>query len=161
MAMLGATASAQEFATRQQAVDYISATLPKATAANPEYLTKADGTLTRWFTDDVHFETDAKGGVTVTMREHFVATKAGKNTQARHEARFALSDVTVGLYELAGDVTPSGQPALGLAFTCKTPGCVAALWGEAPSHADMTDVSIQDKPTRDRLMTAFRRLQTP
>jgi hypothetical protein len=161
MAMVVQTASAQDFASRAQAMDYIVATLPKAVAANPKYLTKADGALTQWVSDAVTFKMDAAGAAVVTLREHFVQTKAGKTTQARHEAHFALPDVKIGVYREPGDVTPSGEAAIGVSFTCNTPGCVAAIWGEATSHADSTDFYVQDVATRDRLLAAFQRLQTP
>ena len=95
------------------------------------------------------------------MREHYTQTKADKAVTARHEARFAVSDVKIGAYLEPGDVTPSGEPAIGVAFTCKSPGCVAAIWGDTPSRADSTDFYVQDVATRDRLLAAFRRLQTP
>lgn len=155
------TASAAEFESRSQAVAYIVATLPKAIAANPKYLTKADGTLTQWVTDEVRFATDGAGAAVVTLREHFVQTKAGNSTQAPHEARFSLSEVKIGRYLEPGDVTPSGEAAIGVSFTCKTPGCVAAIWGAAPSRADSTDFYVQDVATRDRLLAAFQRLQSP
>ncbi len=161
MAVLSQTVSAQEFPTRVQAMDYIVATLTKAIAANPKYLTKADGTLTQWVSDDVSFSMDAAGAAVVTLREHFIQTKAGKTVQARHEAHFALPDVKIGVYREPGDVTPSGEAAIGVSFTCKTPGCVAAIWGDTPSRADSTDFYVQDLPTRDRLLAAFQRLQTP
>lgn len=161
MAMIGATASAQDFAKREAAMAYISATLPGATTANPTYLTKSNGAETRWLTDEVSFATDEAGAVTVTMREHFVATKEGKTVEAKHEARFAAADVNIGPYLEVGDVTPAKSAAIGIAFACKTRGCVAALWGDAASKADNTDVYVQDVATRDRLLAAFRRLQTP
>ena len=81
--------------------------------------------------------------------------------KARHEAKFALPDVTVGDYVEPGDVTPSGETAIGVSFNCKTAGCVAAIWGDTPSRADSTDFYVQDVATRDRLRAAFQRLQTP
>ena len=161
MAMAGATAQAQDFGSRREAMDYIAATLPKATTANPSYLTKSNGAQTRWFTDEVTFADGAEGAVLVTMREHFVATKQGETVEAKHEARFSLVDVHVGPYLEVGDVTPDKTAAIGIAFACRTRGCVAALWGEAPSKADNTDVYVQDVATRDQLLAAFRRLQTP
>ena len=106
---MASEASAAEFVTRAQAVAYIVATLPKAIAANPKYLTKADGALTQWMTDEVTFTAD--GGV-VTMREHFVQTKGDKTVKAPHVATVALSDVKIGLYLEPGDVTPSGDPVV-------------------------------------------------
>jgi hypothetical protein len=161
MSIASGTAAAEDFASRAQAMDYIVATLSKAIAANPKYLTTADGTLTQWVNDEVVFAMDGAGAAVVTLREHFVQTKAGKTVEARHEAHFALPDVKIGLYREPGDVTPSGEAAIGVSFNCKTPGCVAAIWGDAPSRADSTDFYVQDVATRDRLLAAFQRLQSP
>ena len=88
-------ASAQDFATRAQAMDYIAATLPKATAANPAFVTKADGTVSKWLTQDVAFSTGAHGAVTVTMRETYTQTQNGKTTDGRHAATFSLAALDV------------------------------------------------------------------
>lgn len=151
---------AETFATRAQAMDYLAGALPAATAANPKYLTKADGTVSQWLTESVHFE-EAGGGVTVTMRERFTQTQGGKTTEGKHDAEFALNEVTVSEFTEPGDVTPAGDPALGILFTCAKPGCVAAHWGEAASRADKTDISVQNPQTRADLLAAFRRLQAP
>ncbi len=158
LAFLAGDAVAVEFETRAAAMDYIAAALPKATSANPLYLTKADGTVSSWLTEAVSFRDN---GSEIVMRERFTQTKAGKATDGRHEATFSLTAVTVSEFTEPGDVTPSGEPAKGILFTCLKPGCVAAVWGEAPSRADKTDISIQDASTRARLLAAFRRLQVP
>ncbi len=160
-AVLGTAASAQDFGTRLQAMDYISATLPRATADNPTYFTKSNGAETRWLTDDVAFASNGAGTVTVTMREHFVATKKGKTVEAKHEARFSAADVNIGPYLEVGDLTPLKAAAVGIGFACRSRGCVAAHWGGLASPADKTDVYVQDVATRDRLLAAFRRLQAP
>ena len=157
----GGPAMAETFATRALAMDYLAAALPKATAANPQYRTKADGTVSQWLTESVAFTTGADGAVTVTMRERFTQTQGGKTTDGKHIATFALSDVTVSAFTQPGDVTPAGDPALGILFTCAKPGCVAAHWGEAASRADKTDISVQNPETRAQLVAAFRRLQAP
>lgn len=159
MAVLSTGALAQDFATPEQARTYIVATLPTATAASPPYFTKRDGARTQWFTDEVIFATDADG--IVAMREHMVMTKDGKTAEARHEVRFALRDMNVGPYLEVNDVTPSGAAATGIAFACRTRGCVKTLWGGVASQTDSTDVYVQDLGVRDRLVAAFRRLQAP
>jgi len=157
----GGPAMAETFATRAQAMDYLARALPAATAANPKYLTKADGTVSQWLTESVAFATGADGAVTVTMRERFTQTQGGKTTEGKHDAAFALSEVTVSEFTEPGDVTPAGDPALGILFTCAKPGCVAAHWGEAASRADKADISLQNPETRAKLLAAFRRLQAP
>jgi hypothetical protein len=97
----------------------------------------------------------------VTMRERFTQTQGGKTTEGSHEAAFALNAVTVSEFTEPGDVTPAGDSALGILFTCAKPGCVAAHWGEAASRADKTDISVQNPQTRADLLAAFRRLQAP
>ncbi|MDE3174724.1 MAG: hypothetical protein KGM15_01270 [Pseudomonadota bacterium] len=147
------------FASLLAAMDYIADALPRATADNPKYLTKADGTVSRWLTLDVRFVT-AEDAVRIAMRENFTQENEGKTTTGRHEAEFSLSQVEISEFTEPGDVTPQGQAARGLLFTCKTPGCVAAKWGDQPSAADKTDISVQDDSARAKLLAAFRQLQT-
>ena len=165
MAALAAAASgdqamAETFKTRNEAMDVIAALLPRATAANPEYRAKSDGTLSRWLTQDVRFATGADGAVTVTMRETFTQAKDGKTTQGRHEAAFSLAEVDVSEFTQPDDLTAADEPALGLLFACRKPGCVAAQWDDAASKADKADISLHDGATRARLLAAFRRLQS-
>jgi hypothetical protein len=158
-AFASAVSAQQPFATRAQAMDYLAAALPKATAENPKYLTQSDGTLSQWLTDDIRFASAATGPVTVTMRESYTQTKAGKTTPGTHEAVFSLADVVISELTQPGDLTPAGAPARGVLFACAKPGCVAAKWGGQPSRADKTDISIQNDETRARILAAFRRLQ--
>lgn len=146
------------FASHARAIDYISRALPKATADNPKYLTKADGSVSQWLTQDIKFTT-ARGAMQVVMRESFTQEKAGKTIPGRHEAAFSLGEVEISEFTEAGDVTPIGQASRGLMFTCKAPGCVAAKWGDQRSRADKTDISVQDDATRAKLLAAFRYLQ--
>jgi hypothetical protein len=161
LALTGGPAMAANFTTRQEAMDYIARTLPTATAANPTYTTRADGTVSQWLTEGVAFETGANGAVSVTMRERYTQEKAGKTTPGRHEARFCFADVAVTDFTEPGDVTPSGEPSRGILFTCRKPKCIGAIWGDTASLADKTDISIQDATTRETLLAAFRRLQSP
>ncbi len=156
LVLAGASAE-PPFATRAQAIAYLSDALPKATRDNPKYLTQTDGTLSQWLTDALAFTGD--GPVTVTMRESYTQTKAGETTPGRHEAAFSLADVTITEFSEPADVTPTGAPARGVLFTCAKPGCIAAKWGDKPSRADKTDISIQDDETRAHILAAFRRLQ--
>jgi hypothetical protein len=157
---LGGPAIAGEFATRAQAQDYLATALPRATAQNPKYTADNDGVVSRWLTDSVHFATGAAGAVHVTMRENYTQTSAGKTIPGRHEAAFSLADVEIADFAATHDRTPEGSPALGLLFTCVNPGCIAAVWTGEPSRADKTDIYIQDKATRARILAAFRRLQS-
>ncbi len=158
---LGGQAMADTFATRAQATEFIARSLPKATAANPKYRTVADGTVSRWLTEEVHFTTDAAGAVTTSMRERFTQTQGDKITEGKHLVSFSFAEVTAAEFTAPWDVTPAGEPALGLLFTCAKSGCVAAVWGDAPSRADKADIYVQDAATRANLLAAFKRLQAP
>jgi len=151
---------AQTFATRAQAMHYLATALARATAQNPKYTAKTDGTVSQWLTDEVVFATDAAGAVTVTMRESYTQTQAGKADPGTHEASFSLADVEITDFTAPHDLTPQGEPARGLIFTCAKPGCIAAAWSGAASRADKSDIYIQDDATRARILAAFRRLQS-
>jgi hypothetical protein len=159
-AALGGATMADEFATRAAAKDYISAALPKATSENPKYLTKNDGTVSEWLTEEVRFASDGAGAVTVEMRERYTQTKDGKTTPGKHEAAFSLAAVKISDFSAPYDVTPQGAAARGLLFACAEPGCVSAVWGGQPSRADKADIYIQSDETRAKILAAFRRLQS-
>ena len=149
-------AMAEEFASRAEAQHYLAAELPRATAANPNYRTLSDGTVSQWLTQEIQFGDNA----TVRMRERYTQEKDGKTAPGTHEATFSLAEVEILDFTEAGDVTPEGAPARGVLFKCKAPGCVAAAWGSQPSKADKTDISIQDDATRAKILGAFRFLKT-
>jgi len=160
-AILGGHAMAEPFSTRALAMDFIAAALPETTSDNPKYLTKSDGTLSKWLTEKVAFATDDAGAVTTTMHERFTQIQGDKSTAGKHQVTFSLGEVTVAEFSAPWDVTPTGESALGLLFTCGKPGCVAAIWGDAPSKEDKADLYVQDPATRAKLLAAFRRLQIP
>ena len=147
------------FASRQAAMDYLSATLPKATAANPEFRTVKDGVQTRWLTKAARFGEGASGAVVVTMEEEYTQTRDGQATPSTHEAAFSLADVKVSELTEPGDVTPDGRPARGVLFSCEKPGCVAARWGGQPSAGDKTDIYLQDDAVRARVLAGFQFLK--
>jgi hypothetical protein len=151
-------AMAGDFASHQQAMDYLAAALPRATAENPQYRTLSDGTVSQWLTQEVRFS--GKGAVRVEMLESYTQTKDGKTTPGTHAATFSLADVEVTEFTEPGDVTPDGAPARGVLFSCKAPGCVAADWGRQASKADKTDISLQDDGVRAKILAAFRYLKT-
>ena len=153
--------TADTFATRAQAEDYLAQALPRATAQNPKYTAKADGGVSQWLTDALTFAADAKGAVEVTMRESYAVTKSGATTPGKHEAAFRLADVDIADFSAPHDITPEGAPARGVIFTCRKPQCIAARWSGQPSQADKTDIYIQDDETRAKILAAFRRLQSP
>jgi hypothetical protein len=155
----GGTAMAEEFATRAQAIAYLSTTLVKETAANPNYLTRSDGTVSQWLVDEASFSI-AAGPVRVALRESYTQTKDGKTVPGKHDAAFSLAEVVVSDYTAPGDVTPDGATARGLIFTCVTPGCIVASWSGQPSQADKSDIYVQDADARAKILAAFKRLQS-
>jgi hypothetical protein len=158
LAVLGGEAMAEEFSSRAQAMDFLAAALPAATAANPKYRTVGDGTVSRWLTQEIRFS--GTGAVTVEMRESYTQEKDGKTTSGTHAATFSLADVELTEFAEPGDVTPEGAPSRGVLFSCKAPGCVAAVWGGQGSKADKTDISLQDDGARAKILAAFRYLKT-
>ena len=78
LCVLAGEAAAQDFATSAQAMDYLAAALPRATAANPKYRTVKDGTVSQWLTQEVRFS--GADPVRVEMRESYTQTKDGKTT---------------------------------------------------------------------------------
>ena len=157
----GGPAMAQTFATQAEAMQYLARALPQATAQNPLYTAKGDGMVSQWLTDELRFDTDAGGAVTVTMRESYAQTEAGKTTPGTHEAAFSLAEVEIADFTAPNDLTPEGAAARGLLFTCAKPGCIAAQWSGKPSRADKSDIYVQDDATRAEILAAFRRLQSP
>jgi len=148
------------FASSAEAMNWLARELPRVTQANPRYLTKSDGTVSQWLTKAVHFSHGAGGHIRVAMQESYTQTKGGVTTPGRHEAAFSLNDVEITDLTSADDVTPAGEPARGILFTCNKPGCVAAVWGGKAAPSDKTDISIQDEASRAKVLAAFRYLQT-
>jgi hypothetical protein len=149
-----AMANGAAFESRQVAEDYLTRTLPIATAANPKYLTKSEGVESSWLTKSVRFE-DTTTGIRVAMDEAFTQTKDGVSTPGPHGSAFSLAAVDISALTLAGDVTPSGDASMGILFACSKPGCVAANWNGQAGAADKTDISLQDTATRERVLAAF------
>jgi hypothetical protein len=147
------------FASSAEAMSWLARELPRVTQANPKYLTKSDGTVSRWLTKAVHFSRDADGHVRLAMQESYTQTKGGLSTPGQHEAKFSLGEVEITEFS-NGDVTPAGAPSRGILFTCSKPGCVAAVWGGQGAPSDKTDISIQDDAARAKVLAAFRYLQT-
>jgi hypothetical protein len=148
------------FASSAEAMNWLARELPRVTQANPKYLTKSDGTVSRWLTKAVHFSHATDGHVRVDMRESYTQTKGGVSTPGRHVARFSLGDVEISDFS-NGDVTPAGAPSRGILFTCSSSksDCVAAVWNGEAKQSDKTDISIQDDASRARVLAAFRYLQ--
>jgi hypothetical protein len=152
-------ANAAAFESRRAAEQYLIDSLPTATAANPTFLTKADGTESRWLTKSIHFDDGPQGSVRVSMDEEFTQTKGGVSTKGTHQAVFSLADVNISVTTSAEDFTPTGEPAMGVLFTCATPKCVSATWSGQASSSDQTDISVQDAAVREQILAAFQFLK--
>jgi hypothetical protein len=150
-------ANEAEFASRRDAEDYLTRMLPLATSENPKYLTKSEGAETEWRTKSIRFEDLPAGrGIQVSMDEEFTQVRAGVRSVGTHQAIFSLSEVEISPLTQTGDVTPSGEPARGVLFTCRLGAkCVRATWDGQASSADRTDISIQDAAVRAKILAAF------
>lgn len=120
-------ANAAVFTSRAAARNFIAATLPRVTAANPAYVTKSDGATTRWLTKSVRFE-DTLSELRVSMKEEFTQRKARASTVGTHEAAFLLADVEISATISGSDVTPKGEPAMLILFKCTASKCIDATW---------------------------------
>lgn len=98
-------------------------------------------------------------GVEVATEEHYTQTKDGKTTPNTHRAKFALADVDISEHSNPDDVTPSGEPAIGVSFKCTTPKCILAHWGGQASQSDWTDVYLQEPEVRAKVLAAFQFLK--
>jgi hypothetical protein len=152
-------ASDLSFESRQAAEDFIRDALPRATAANPRYLTKSEGIETRWLTKSVRFD-EGPSGIRVSMDEGYTRFKSGESTVGTHQAVFSLADVDIYASTEPGDVTPGGEPAMVVMFACAAPKCVSATWNGKAGAADDTDVSVQDGALLARIVAAFRYLKS-
>ena len=150
------TATATEFLSRDDAQAFLARGLPLATAANPIYIAKADKAQTQWLTKSIRFADGPAGrGIEVTMDEEFTELRAGVRTAGTHQASFWLGDVGISVRTDDSTLTPSGDSAVAVLFTCDAPQCVRASWNGAQSSADWTDISIQDAAVRGRILAAF------
>jgi hypothetical protein len=155
IASASSMAAEATFASRQAAEDYLAKALPLATSRNPAYLTKSEGVQTWWLLKTVRFA-DAPTGVHVAMDEEFPQVKSGVKTTGAHQAAFSLGEVDISVIAEAGDVTPSGEPAMAILFKCAAPKCIEASWNGQPAPSDKTDIYVQDAETREQILGAFK-----
>ncbi len=148
------------FASRDEAQAYLARALPRATAANPKFVTKPDNVETVWRTQSIVFTDSSAGGIQVAMDESFTETRGGIANPGTHRAVFSLAQVRVSPHVYPADVTPDGEKALGIIFTCEAGKCIQAVWNGAESTADATDISIQNDDERARILAAFEYLKS-
>jgi hypothetical protein len=149
------------FSSRREAEEFLSRTLPLATAGNPRYISKADKAETVWLTKSIAFSDGAAGrGIQVSTDEEYTEVRAGVSTPGKHQAVFSLGDVGVSVETSETDVTEAREPALGIIFRCSTPKCIRAKWNGQESASDWTDIYLQDATLRGRILAAFEFLET-
>jgi len=147
--------SEMTFSSPSDAEDFLARELPLATAANPNYRAAADGLETRWLTKSIRFVDAPDGAILVAMDEDYTEIRPTGRTPGTHRAEFSLADVVISVKSDDTQLTPSGEPAVGVFFTCAAPKCIRANWSGASSTADVTDISLQDPISRARILAAF------
>ena len=153
-------AEAVEFASKEDAQNYLIKALPAATAGNPKYRVN-DGALTQWLTKRISFGPGASAtGMSVEMHEETLEFRDGRQTAAgTHEVRFLIEDVQVTELTDGADLTETGDKALGVIFRCNSGKCIEAKWNGAPAPSDWSDISIQDNDLRMKILAAFQALK--
>jgi hypothetical protein len=158
-AALAADATTAPFGSRAEAEAYLARAVPAATQANPKYRSPGSDALRRWLTKSAEFHDSGDGAVVVSTNETFEDYRDGSlSGRGTHEATFAIDDVRVSV-ETAPDLTESGEPALGVLFSCAGAPCIEAVWDGQKSMAAETDIYIQDAAQRERILAAFEALR--
>ena len=81
------------FSSRKEAEEFLSRTLPQATAENPKYISKTDKVETSWLTKSIAFgDGDAGRGIQVSTDEEYTEIRAGVSTPGTHQALFSLGE---------------------------------------------------------------------
>jgi hypothetical protein len=142
---------------RQAAQDFLSRTLPLATAGNPKYRSGGGEELTAWLTKSVHFAPGPRAsGTKIAMSEEAIVFRDGAQTAINaHEVAFAIEDVRIFEYEYPSDTTETGEKAVGVMFRCKTGKCIRSKWNGQVSDAQEADLYLQDATLRGRILKAF------
>jgi hypothetical protein len=153
-------AQASEFSTREEAEAFLVKTLPLATANNPKYRGE-NGALTQWLTREVVFGPGAlANGISVAMKEDILEFRDGRQTATgTHDLHFFLEDVQISELTDGTEVTENGDKAFGVIFRCNAVKCIDAEWNGVPTPSDWSDISIQDKDMRLKVLAAFQALK--
>lgn len=148
-------------ATKEDAEKFLADALRGATSANPKYRSGNGAVETQWLTKAVVFETDKDlGGIRVSMSEDVVEYRSGvRGPPTTHETAFLLGDVEISERRDSGDVTESGERALGVIFNCHSGACIRSTYNGAPTSVEWTDVYIQDALSRGAILKAFEALK--
>ena len=153
-------AEASEFSTKEQAETFLIKTLPLATAGNPKYRGE-NGVLTQWLTREVVFGPGAlSNGISVAMKEDILEFRDGRQTATgSHDVSFFIEDVRISELTDGTDLTENGDKAFGVIFRCDAGKCIHAKWNGVSTPSDWSDISIQDKTMRLKVLAAFQALK--
>jgi len=148
-------------APAEAAESFLAHALPLATAGNPKFRSPEPGVLMAWITRSIAFSRlpHAKG-ITVAMSEEVQEFRNGVLSRSgSHDTEFSLADVAIAELRDGGDLTESGDKAIGVIFRCKSGKCIRAHYDGAPATVDATDISIQDDAMRADILRAFETLK--
>ena len=153
-------AQASEFLTKEEAETFLVKALPLATAGNPKYRGE-NGALTQWLTREVVFGPGAlPNGILVTMKEDILEFREGRQSATgSHDVSFSIEDVQISELTDGTEVTENGDKAFGVIFRCNAGKCIDAKWNGVPTPSEWSDISIQDKDMRLKVLAAFQALK--
>jgi hypothetical protein len=153
-------AQTSEFSTKEEAETFLIKALPLATAGNPKYRGE-NGALTQWLTREVVFGPGAlTNGISVAMKEDILEFRDGRQTATgTHDLSFFIEDVQISELTDGTEVTENGDKAFGVIFRCNAGKCIDAKWNGVPTPSDWSDISIQDKDMRLKVLAAFQALK--
>ena len=153
-------AVSDEFASKEEAETFLAKALPMATAGNPKYR-GADGALTQWLTKRVAFGPGSSAtGISVEMNEDIFEFRNNlQSATGTHDVKFLIEDVQISELTDGTELTEAGDKALGIIFRCNSGKCIEAKWNGAPAPSDWSDISIQDRDVRMKILAAFQALK--
>jgi hypothetical protein len=149
------------FATRQGAEEFLAHALPTATAANPRYRSDRQGVTMAWITKSIKFgPSKTPNGRLASMSEEALEFHDGvRAATGAHDVEFAIEDVTISARTDSGTLTEKGEPGFAVIFNCNQGQCIRSVRDGVSSLEAMTDISIQDVATRDKILKAFLAVQ--
>jgi hypothetical protein len=148
------------FASKKEAEEFLTKTLPIATAANPKYRS-ANGNQMAWITKTVTFApSKSANGTWVSMAEEVLEFHNGARiSTGSHHVAFAIEDVKISDRTDSDDLTEAGDAARAVMFTCNSGKCIQTSYGDKPSTTDWADISLQDETMRNNIRKAFETIQ--
>jgi hypothetical protein len=149
------------FPSIEAAQAFLARNLPIATAGNPRYRSGQPGVALAWITRAIAFGAARESSaLSVSMSEDVLEFRNGvRSATGAHEVAFSLGDVEISELRDSGDVTESGEKAVGVIFRCKSGKCIRSVRDGVESSVDWTDISLQDDAMRANVLAAFHALQ--